>query len=783
MRILVKIIFVLLVTSCNSKKTSKAESQVEQFPKLILTDDEKNDYRWIKINNSDCYLFDYYSEPGVTFEWVGDCFDGKVNGYGKATKYINGQYFSTYDGEYLNGIRKGSGKWEKFNGEVIEGNFFYNTHGKSKRTEPNGDVSEGYYSLGYFYTGKKILANGEEFYLIDNDTVEITDYDNEIKRRNNFIYPESSVQTKYYYDENWEHCELKDAKYYRLINFESKYYPKNGLVQDFYMSGNIQNRFYVSFIDVYDDNVIYDGLNERYDENGLKEQESFYLHGERTYLKIWDQSGNLSQHNKYDKGKLIERNYPLDKSKFIENDSLRALGKSRYYKYDNQGNIIKEGIYLFSEGDDYWNPTGIVKNYNSDGSGEYVYKINFRDSDWMGKLENLETINLNKSNYLKNNQIEIDYIDKGSISYIDLNSPLDLTDNFSIETNFEKKIGQNNSSYSGIYFNFKDFDNNLFFGITGDGYYRIDQVIEGIDFEIQEWTRSSKINKYNSSNSLKVLNFGESMHFSINGEIVKSIESFKLSSNKVALAMGESRVVYDNIEVKKFIEEAQIIKEKPDVDKPVIGGSDWSSTGSGIIISKDGYVATNYHVVQNSKYTEVSFIVDNEMKNYKARIVKNDSINDLALLKIDDSEFKNLKELNYNFKLDQSSVGIDVFTLGYPLTDILGGEIKLTDGRISSRTGVLGDIRLYQTTAPLLPGNSGGPLFDFNGNLIGINTATIKKEIAENVSYSIKTIYLKNLIDVLSFDIELPNDSSISKLKIEEQVKILSNYTVFIKVK
>ena len=186
---------------------------------------------------------------------------------------------------------------------------------------------------------------------------------------------------------------------------------------------------------------------------------------------------------------------------------------------------------------------------------------------------------------------------------------------------------------------------------------------------------------------------------------------------------------------------------------------------------------------EDSKHIEVSFLVDNEMKDFKARIIKNDSINDLALLKIDDIDFNNFNSLQYNFKLKQSSVGIDVFTLGYPLTNILGGEIKLTDGRISSRTGILGDIRLYQTTAPLQPGNSGGPLFDFNGNLIGINTATIKKEIAENVSYSIKTIYLKNIIDVLPSEINLPDDDSISELKIEEQVKILSKYTVFIKVK
>lgn len=777
------LIFVLFFISCDSQKTSKVESQVKQVPRVFLTDDEKNDYRWIKINNTDCYLFDYMAEKGVTFEWEGDCFDGKVNGYGKATKYVNGQFFSTYEGKYVNGIRKGSGKWKKFNGAAMEGNFFYISHGKSKSIEPNSEVTEGYYNLGSFYTGKRILPNGNELYFIEKDTVDKEEYDNEIKSRNDFIYPNSTTQTKYYFNENWEFCELKDAKYYRLINLESKYYPENGLVQDFYISGKIQNRFYVSYIDLYDDNIIYDRLNERFDENGLKVQESFYSYGELNYLKKWDDSGNLSQHNKYENGKLIERNYPLNNSKFIYNDSLRELDKSRYLKYNDQDNLIKEGVFLFSDGDDHWISTGVVKYYNDDGSGDEIYKVNYRDTNWLERLYDFETINRDQTNYLKNNEIEIDNSGKDTYFYFDLKSPLELTDNFSIETNFEKKYGPNNIAYTGIYFNLKDYDNYILFRISGDGHYRIDRAIEGIDFEIQDWKRTSKINKFNSSNTLKILKFGEKIHFSINGEIVKSIDSFNLSSNKVALYIEESKVVYRDIEVKKFIEKTQIIKKNPEIDKPELGGSDWSSTGSGIIISKDGYIATNYHVVENSNYTEVSFLVDNEMKNYKARIVKNDSINDLALLKIDDPEFKNLKELNYNFKLDQSSVGIDVFTLGYPLTNILGGEIKLTDGRISSRTGILGDIRLYQTTAPLQPGNSGGPLFDFNGNLIGINTATIKKEIAENVSYSIKTIYLKNLIDVLSFNIKLPDDDSISKLKIEEQVKILSKYTVFIKVR
>jgi len=87
----------------------------------------------------------------------------------------------------------------------------------------------------------------------------------------------------------------------------------------------------------------------------------------------------------------------------------------------------------------------------------------------------------------------------------------------------------------------------------------------------------------------------------------------------------------------------------------------------------------------------------------------------------------------------------------------MGEEVKFTDGRISSKTGFQGNISTYQTTTPLQPGNSGGPLFDFSGNLIGINSSGLSKEVTDNVSYSIKSNSLLNLFDGLP-DIEIPSN-------------------------
>ncbi|MBR9831031.1 trypsin-like peptidase domain-containing protein [bacterium] len=212
--------------------------------------------------------------------------------------------------------------------------------------------------------------------------------------------------------------------------------------------------------------------------------------------------------------------------------------------------------------------------------------------------------------------------------------------------------------------------------------------------------------------------------------------------------------------------------------------NEWSGNGTVFFISKDGYLATNYHVVADAKEVEIEFIRNGQKLNYRARIIQSDKQNDLTILKIDDESFSPFSSIPYNFKTTLTDVGSNVFALGYPMAlSVMGTEIKFTDGKISSKTGYQGDISTYQMTTPIQAGNSGGPLFDFDGNLIGINSAKIRSDVADNVSYAIKTSYLMNLVNVLPKTLILPNDKTISEKTLTEKIKIISDYVVLIRVK
>ena len=232
----------------------------------------------------------------------------------------------------------------------------------------------------------------------------------------------------------------------------------------------------------------------------------------------------------------------------------------------------------------------------------------------------------------------------------------------------------------------------------------------------------------------------------------------------------------------KYKYDPSLVRDSPNNRKNL--SNDWSGNGSGIIISKSGHIITNHHVINGSNKIEVEFILDDEIQKFNAEIVQVDKTNDLAILKIVDIKFDGVNELPYNFKTRSSDVGTKVYAYGYPLAlSLMGKEIKVTDGIISSKTGFDGNITTYQITAPIQAGNSGGPLFDDKGNLIGINSSGIRKDITDNVAYSIKTSYVLNLIDILPKSIELPSETKLKDLPLTEQIKNISKCVVLIKTR
>ena len=211
----------------------------------------------------------------------------------------------------------------------------------------------------------------------------------------------------------------------------------------------------------------------------------------------------------------------------------------------------------------------------------------------------------------------------------------------------------------------------------------------------------------------------------------------------------------------------------------------WSGNGSGIFISNTGYIITNNHVVENATQIEIDFKYKNQNKSYSAKVIKTDKINDLALLKIDDRTYKNLEKLKYSILTSENSnLGEDIFTLGFPKAlSTMGKDIKYTDGSISSINGFQGDKTSYQISAPIQPGNSGGPLFNFDGELIGINSSKIIQQSVDNVAYSIKSSYVADFVESANSNINLPNTNNLKGVPLTEKIKVLSNYVVIVKVK
>lgn len=176
-------------------------------------------------------------------------------------------------------------------------------------------------------------------------------------------------------------------------------------------------------------------------------------------------------------------------------------------------------------------------------------------------------------------------------------------------------------------------------------------------------------------------------------------------------------------------------------------------TGTGWV-TQHGYIITNYHVVEGQFEIKVRF---NSIgtNTYEAVVVLFDQVNDLAILKLINDKMIKLRGIPIS--TSQPKIGEEVFTIGYPQTAIMGNNPKITNGIISSLSGLYDDPRIIQTTVPIQSGNSGGPLLNMKGEAIGVTMATlhplISKEridIPQNVNYAVKSAYVVALLSSTS---------------------------------
>lgn len=203
-------------------------------------------------------------------------------------------------------------------------------------------------------------------------------------------------------------------------------------------------------------------------------------------------------------------------------------------------------------------------------------------------------------------------------------------------------------------------------------------------------------------------------------------------------------------------------------------------SGTGFAIDKRGYFVTNHHVIDGAGGIGICIQKDGEWVSYNGKVIKTDPTNDIAIIKIDDEEFKGFNNIPYSFSFESEDVAADIFTLGYPRVDVMGTDIKYTTGVINSRTGIQGDPTHYQISAHIDHGNSGGPLFNAKGQVIGITDSGLDKAEFGDVNYSVKSLYIKSLVESLPVKLQLPNESRLSNMSRSEQIKAISPYVALI---
>jgi serine protease Do len=245
------------------------------------------------------------------------------------------------------------------------------------------------------------------------------------------------------------------------------------------------------------------------------------------------------------------------------------------------------------------------------------------------------------------------------------------------------------------------------------------------------------------------------------------------SPNRPIRDIEELRRKVSNLEKQSSNQTAEIKNVKSKIEP----GADVKFGGTSFLIDQKGYLVTSAHVLKGA--TRI-YVQSNDGIDYLAEIVKEDQQTDIAILKITDEEYKGNKQLPYGLGKTKNDLAEPVFTMGYPKDEIVYNE-----GYLSAKSGLQGDTMSFQITITANPGNSGGPVFNKNGEVIGILNA--RQASASGVVFATKAKYIQTLVDEIKKNdkdenIKLKTTSTLKGIAKPDQVKRVQDHIYMVKV-
>jgi len=231
------------------------------------------------------------------------------------------------------------------------------------------------------------------------------------------------------------------------------------------------------------------------------------------------------------------------------------------------------------------------------------------------------------------------------------------------------------------------------------------------------------------------------------------------------------------IKKKTTEQQREINRVKNYITTPTTPEIVYKTGGTGFLISAKGYLATNAHVVADAAHIALQ---NKEGKDLQAKLIYIDREKDIAILKIEDSAFKAPVSLPYSIKQTSSDISEQIYTLGFPRNDIVYGE-----GYLAAKTGFNGDTLTCQISIAANRGNSGSPIFNRNGEVIGILSA--KQTTAEGAVFALQSKYIFDALTDLRKDttyqnVKIPAVSNLKGSDRKQQVKKISDFVYIVKV-